>query len=108
MASVTFDQATRLYPGSTRPAVDALNLEVADEDVSAVDLFEAGEHTQRRGLSTAGGADENEELAVSDIKVKGVNSRAGTAGVEARCLVESYRCHGCISFTGRYVPDDPL
>jgi len=30
MASVTFDQATRLYPGSTRPAVDALNLEVAD------------------------------------------------------------------------------
>ncbi|HEY8589048.1 MAG TPA: sn-glycerol-3-phosphate ABC transporter ATP-binding protein UgpC [Naasia sp.] len=30
MASVTFDNATRLYPGSTRPAVDALNLEVAD------------------------------------------------------------------------------
>jgi multiple sugar transport system ATP-binding protein len=30
MASVTFDAATRLYPGSTRPAVDALNLEVAD------------------------------------------------------------------------------
>ncbi|MCU1571781.1 MAG: ugpC [Naasia sp.] len=30
MASVTFDHATRLYPGSTRPAVDALNLEVAD------------------------------------------------------------------------------
>jgi multiple sugar transport system ATP-binding protein len=30
MASVTFDQATRLYPGSTRPAVDALDLSVAD------------------------------------------------------------------------------
>ena len=30
MASVTFDKATRLYPGSTRPAVDALELDVAD------------------------------------------------------------------------------
>src|ERR687884_692347 len=30
MASVTFDNATRLYPGSTKPAVDALNLDVGD------------------------------------------------------------------------------
>ncbi|MBA8815634.1 multiple sugar transport system ATP-binding protein [Microbacterium halimionae] len=30
MASVTFDNATRLYPGGTRPAVDKLNLEVSD------------------------------------------------------------------------------
>ncbi|MFE5287784.1 ABC transporter ATP-binding protein [Nocardia sp. NPDC056611] len=30
MATVTFDQATRLYPGSGKPAVDALNLEIAD------------------------------------------------------------------------------
>ena len=30
MASVTFDEATRLYPGGTRPAVDKLNLEVGD------------------------------------------------------------------------------
>ncbi len=30
MASVTYDAATRLYPGTERPAVDALNLEVAD------------------------------------------------------------------------------
>ena len=30
MASVTFDNATRLYPGGTRPAVDAINLEIAD------------------------------------------------------------------------------
>ncbi len=30
MASVTYDHATRLYPGSETPAVDALNLEVAD------------------------------------------------------------------------------
>jgi multiple sugar transport system ATP-binding protein len=30
MASVTFDSATRLYPGGTRAAVDKLNLEVGD------------------------------------------------------------------------------
>ena len=30
MAPITFDHATRLYPGSSRPAVDALNLEIAD------------------------------------------------------------------------------
>ncbi|MGI6877843.1 ABC transporter ATP-binding protein [Microbacterium sp. gxy059] len=30
MATVTYDNATRLYPGGTRPAVDKLNLEIAD------------------------------------------------------------------------------
>ena len=30
MASVTFDNATRIYPGSVRPAVNSLDLEVAD------------------------------------------------------------------------------
>jgi ABC-type sugar transport system ATPase subunit len=30
MASVTFDMATRIYPGGTRAAVDKLNLTVAD------------------------------------------------------------------------------
>ena len=30
MATVTFDKATRLYPGATQPAVDKLNLEIAD------------------------------------------------------------------------------
>src|SRR5215218_893416 len=30
MATVTFDQATRVYPKSDRPAVDALDLEIAD------------------------------------------------------------------------------
>ena len=30
MASVSFQNAQRLYPGSTRPAVDDLNLEIAD------------------------------------------------------------------------------
>jgi multiple sugar transport system ATP-binding protein len=30
MATVTFDKATRLYPGATVPAVDSLDLEIAD------------------------------------------------------------------------------
>ena len=30
MATVSYDKATRLYPGSTRPAVDALDLQIAD------------------------------------------------------------------------------
>jgi multiple sugar transport system ATP-binding protein len=30
MAPITFDHATRQYPGSSRPAVDALNLDIAD------------------------------------------------------------------------------
>ena len=30
MASITFDHATRRYPGSTHPAVDALSLDIAD------------------------------------------------------------------------------
>ncbi|MET9653861.1 MULTISPECIES: sn-glycerol-3-phosphate ABC transporter ATP-binding protein UgpC [unclassified Streptomyces] len=30
MASVTFDKATRLYPGSDKPAVDQLEIEIAD------------------------------------------------------------------------------
>ncbi len=30
MAAVTYDSASRIYPGSTRPAVDALDLEIQD------------------------------------------------------------------------------
>ena len=30
MATVTFDKATRLYPGTEKPAVDKLNLDIAD------------------------------------------------------------------------------
>src|SRR4051794_29697046 len=30
MATITFDQATRLYEGSERPAVDSLDLDIGD------------------------------------------------------------------------------
>jgi len=33
MASVTFERATRIYPGATRPAVDAVDLSIADGEL---------------------------------------------------------------------------
>ncbi|MGO2825820.1 MAG: ATP-binding cassette domain-containing protein, partial [Brachybacterium alimentarium] len=32
MATVTFDNASRVYPGQERPAVDNLNIEVGDSE----------------------------------------------------------------------------
>jgi len=36
MASVTFDNATRIYPGGTRPAVNSLDLEITDGEFLVV------------------------------------------------------------------------
>ena len=33
MATVTFENATRVYPGNDRPSVDSLNLEIADGEI---------------------------------------------------------------------------
>ena len=30
MATVTYDKATRIYPGADRPSVDSLDIEIAD------------------------------------------------------------------------------
>ena len=30
MATVTYEKATRIYPGATKPSVDKLDLEIAD------------------------------------------------------------------------------
>ena len=67
---------------------DVGDVAVADEDAARVDLFEAGQHAQRRGLAAAGGADENEEFAVGDLEVELVDSGASAPGVQARCVVE--------------------
>ncbi|EFL00826.1 predicted protein [Streptomyces sp. SPB78] len=66
---------------------------VADADGAAVDVLQTGEHAQRGGLATAGGADEDEELAVLDGDVELVDSGLGTAGVDAGCLVERHSGH---------------
>ena len=86
---------------------DVGDIAVADEDAARVDLFEAGQHAQRRGLSAAGGADENQELAIGDLEVQLVDRGARAAGVQAGGVVERDGCHVFFSFTGRYVPDDP-
>jgi hypothetical protein len=41
---------------------------VADEELAVGDLLEAGDHTQRRRLATAGRPDEDEELAVCNVE----------------------------------------
>lgn len=59
MASVTFEAATRLYPGTTRAAVDKLNIEIADgEFLVLVGPSGCGKSTSLRML--AGLEDVNE------------------------------------------------
>src|SRR5919199_446615 len=55
MATVTFDQATRLYPGAERPAVDALELEIGDgEFLVLVGPSGCGKSTSLRMLAGLG------------------------------------------------------
>ena len=69
MATVTFDNASRVYPGSTIPAVDSLNLEVQDgEFLVMVGPSGSGKSTALRmlaglegeGTSDAQGEEESE------------------------------------------------
>ena len=63
---------------------------------------------RRGGLAAAGGADQDEELAVADLQVEPVDGGPAGARVQPGGLVKRYRCHGLVFlFTGRYVPDDP-
>ena len=60
---------------------------VADEHVALVDRLEAGEHPQRRRLATAGGPDEDEEFAVTDLEVEVIDrGRLGSRIDPARSL----------------------
>lgn len=59
MATVTYDQATRIYPGADKPSVDRLNLEIADgEFLVLVGPSGSGKSTALRML--AGLEDTNE------------------------------------------------
>jgi multiple sugar transport system ATP-binding protein len=52
MATVTFDKATRIYPGSDKPAVDALDIEIADgEFLGLVGPSGCGKSTSLRMLA---------------------------------------------------------
>ena len=58
-----------------------------------VDLLEAGEHPQARGLAAAGGPDEDHELAVVDLEVEVVHRGALGPGIPALRLLEADCCH---------------
>src|SRR5699024_3663010 len=52
MATVTFDKATRIYPGSDTPAVDSLEIEIADgEFLVRVSPSGCGQSTSLRMLA---------------------------------------------------------
>jgi len=75
MASVTYDAATRLYPGADRPAVDALDLEISDgEFLVLVGPSGCGKSTSLRMLAgledVDGGAIRIGERDVSDVAPK--------------------------------------
>ena len=64
MATVTYDHATRLYPGTERPAVDQLNLHI--EELSHQGRLP---HARQTG-------DEHHELSAGARHVRGVAQRA--------------------------------
>ena len=75
MATVTFDHATRIYPGNDRPSVDALNLEIADgEFLVLVGPSGCGKSTSLRML--AGLEDVNEgRILIGDKDVTDVQPK---------------------------------
>src|SRR3954471_22836219 len=75
MASVTYDKATRLYPGSDKPAVDQLDLEIQDgEFLVLVGPSGCGKSTSLRMLAgledVDGGAIRIGDRDVSDVPPK--------------------------------------
>lgn len=56
MATVTYDQATRVYPGAETPAVDKLNIDIEDgEFLVLVGPSGCGKSTSLRMLMRPGG-----------------------------------------------------
>src|SRR5918912_1081449 len=75
MASVTYDNAQRLYPGAERPAVDDLNLEIEDgEFMVLVGPSGCGKSTSLRMLAGLEEIDEGRILIgdrdVTDLRPK--------------------------------------
>ena len=66
---------------------DVGHVALADEDATLVDLLEPGEHAERCGLSAAGRADEDEELAIGDVQVELADRRRVGARIDTGCLV---------------------
>ena len=63
-----------------------------DGEGSGRDVFKTGDHSQRRGLSTAGRTDEDDELLVFDVDVDIVD-RLDSAIVNLADVLKLYCCH---------------
>ena len=80
MATVTFDEATRIFPGSDKPAVDRLNIEIGDgEFLVLVGPSGCGKSTSLRMLAgledVNAGAIRIGERDVTDLRPRTATSR---------------------------------
>jgi multiple sugar transport system ATP-binding protein len=75
MASVTYDRASRIYPGSETPAVDALDLQIADgEFLVLVGPSGCGKSTSLRMLAGLEDVDRG-DILIGDRKVTHLKSK---------------------------------
>ncbi len=80
-----------------RKIIDAF---VGDQNITFRDLLETGDHSQGRGLSTAGRADENHELPVKNVETEILHSRDVLASISRVDLIdvsEGYFGHSLFS-----------
>jgi multiple sugar transport system ATP-binding protein len=75
MASVTYDHASRIYPGSTTPAVDSLDLQIADgEFLVLVGPSGCGKSTSLRMLAGLEDVDRG-DILIGDRRVTNLKSK---------------------------------
>jgi multiple sugar transport system ATP-binding protein len=75
MASVTYDRASRIYPGSEKPAVDSLDLQIADgEFLVLVGPSGCGKSTSLRMLAGLEDVDRG-DILIGDRKVTHLKSK---------------------------------
>ena len=56
-------------------------------------FFQTSDHAQGGGLTTAGGANQNDELLVGDLQVEVLNG-GNVAGVDLVDMTQANACHG--------------
>ena len=65
---------------------------VTNEQLTLGDLLQTGDHTQGRGLTTTGRADQHEEFLVANLQVK-VRDGGDTTGILLVNVTKGYTCH---------------